>query len=432
MSQKISQQDLREIFKKEFGYEAYNHLFSNMEYIVKSNNNDILLIIVPNIYIEQWIKTQYNKKILEIFEKYFKTQPEIHINKETKKTNVKSFKQNIQKTQNSLNPSYTFETFIQGDSNKFAYEIAKQVCEKQSERYNPVLFYGGTGLGKTHLLNAIGNKVIEKDKIVIYITAEQFLNDYISKIQSNNMESFREKYRNCDYLLIDDVQFFGGKQQIQDEFFHTFNELHTKKKQIIMTADKSLKQITGLAERLKSRFEWGITADIQPPGLETKIEIIKQKCVINHIELSKDIIEYLASNVGENIRQIEGITLKLNALSFFGQSITLTTVENAIKDIQKEPKKNPSIDDIIKAVARKFNIKPSEISSKSKVKSIAKARKIVIFITRQMIPNSMTMIAQSLNMKDHSAVSKAISSINKEIKENPTLQSEIDEIKNKL
>lgn len=429
----MTNQTLQELFKREFDSNEYQTILSKIKYLEKSQDNDVVTLLAPNIFVEKWVKTNYSEKITNIFEKNFNFSPEIRIITEHKKNNVKSLKQFIQKTETLLNSSYIFDTFIQGESNRFAYEIAKQVCEKQGKVYNPVLFYGGTGLGKTHLLNAIGNKVIQKNKVVIYITAEQFLNDYISKLQNNNMEKFREKYRNCDYLLIDDVQFFGGKQQIQEEFFHTFNDLHSKNKQIVMTADKSLKQIIGLEERLKSRFEWGITADIQPPGLETKIEIIKQKCIINHIEINKEIIEYLASNVGENIRQIEGLIIKLNAQSLlFGQEITLSMAQNAIKDTQKETSDNISIEDIIKVVAKEFNLKPSEISSKSKTKTVAKARRIVIFLARQIIPNSMAMIAQSLNMKDHSAVSKAIASVNKEIEENPALQLMINEIKNKL
>lgn len=426
-------QNLNEILKDEFEKEEYRDYISKMKFNESSSKQDFIVFTVPNIFLANWMKTKYTKKILNIFEKHYNIQPEIRFLSESQKKNVKNSKQIIQKTETILNPSYTFDTFICGESNKFAYEIAKQISDKQAKSYNPVLFYGGTGLGKTHLLNAIGNKVIEKNKIVIYVTAEQFMNDYVARLQSNSMEKFREKYRNCDYLLIDDVQFFGGKQQIQEEFFHTFNDLHSKNKQIVLTADKSLKQIIGLEERLKSRFEWGITADIQPPGLETKIEIIKQKCIINKINIDKDIIEYLASNVGENIRQIEGLIIKLNAQSLlFGQTITLASAKNTLKETQKESYKNITIDNIIKAVAKEFNVKPSEIASKNRHKNIAKARRIVIYLSRQIIPNSMAMIAQSLNMKDHSAVSKAISTINNEIAENPAMKLLIDEIKNKL
>ena len=429
----MTQEELREIFKKDFEKKDFEEYISKMKYNENASKQDLAIFIVPNIYLANWIKTKYKKKIENIFEKYTNVIPEIRLIPQTQKKSIKNTKQIIQKTETLLNSSYTFETFICGESNQFAYEIAKQISEEQAENYNPVLFYGGTGLGKTHLLNAIGNKVIERNKIIIYVTAEQFLNDYITKIQNNTMDIFREKYRNCDYLLIDDVQFFGGKEKIQEEFFHTFNDLHSKKKQIVMTADKSLKLIVGLEERLRSRFEWGVTADIQPPGLETKIEIIKQKCQINKINVDKDVIEFLASNIGDNIRQIEGVIINLNTRkAISGIEINLAAAKNAIKDIKKETRENVPIERIIEVVAKNYNIKPSEITSKNRHKNIAKARRVVIYLCRKVMPNSMKIISQSLNMKDHSSVSKAINTIEKEIKENPSLIHYIEEIKNQL
>ncbi len=429
----MTQAELENIFKKEFETHEFNDYISKIKYSEGLSKSDLAVFVVSNIYLANWIKNKYGDKLRSLFEKYTNTHPEIRLVAETQKKNVKNLKQITQKTENLLNPSYTFETFVCGESNRFAYEIARQITEKQAKSYNPVLFYGGTGLGKTHLLNAIGNKVVEKNKIIIYITAEQFLNDYVSRIQNNTMDKFRDKYRNCDYLLIDDVQFFNGKEQIQEEFFHTFNTLHSKGKQIVMTADKNPKQIIGLEERLKSRFNWGITADIQPPGLETKIEIIKQKCLINKINLDKEIIEFLASNITGNIRQIEGVIIKLNAQStLIRKDITLETAKQTLKDEIKENYENITIDKIIHMVAKDFNLKPSEIKSKARSSNIAKARRITIFLCRQLIPNSMKILAQELNMKDHSAISKAITTINKEIMADPSLKLRIEEIKNKL
>lgn len=429
----MTQEELEKIFKKEFEKDEFQECISKIKYNESASKSELAVFIVPNIYLANWVKNKYGEKLRIIFEKYFNTRPEIRLVPELQKKNVKSLKQITQKTETLLNSSYTFETFICGESNKVAYEIAKRISEKQGTLYNPVLFYGGTGLGKTHLLNAIGNKVAEKNKTVIYVTAEQFLNDFVSRITNNTMEKFREKYRNCDYLLIDDVQFFSGKQQIQEEFFHTFNDLHSQNKQIVMTADKSPRQIIGLEDRLKSRFEWSTNFEIYPPGLETKIEIIKQKCLINKIHLDKEIIEFLASNVGTDIRQIEGTIIRLNAqAAIIRQDITLETAKQALKDHQKETYENITIDKIIQMVAKYFNIKPSEIKSKSRVSNIAKARRITIYLCRQLIPNSMKILAQELNMKDHSAVSKAISTINKEMQADSMLKLRIDEIKKQL
>lgn len=427
--------DILNDLKNEISEAEYSAYISKMKYDENASRSDLMVFIVPNIYIANWIKTKYSEKISRLFEIYKRIKPEIRIIVESQKKDVKSLKMPGNKPQirSILNPSYTFDSFVVGESNRFVYEIAKKISLKQAEAYNPVWIYGGTGLGKTHILNAIGNSVLDKNKTVIYVTAEQFLNDFLTRIQNHTMDRFRDKYRNCDYLLIDDVQFFGGKEGVQEEFFHTFNELHDKKKQIVMTSDKTPKQILGLEERLKSRFEWGMIADIQPPGLETKIAIIIQKCRLNQIEIDTEIINYLASNINDNIRQIEGIILKLNAqASIIGQNINLTMAKNAIKDTQKENLENITLENIIKIVSKELNIKPSEIKSKSRNKTTANARRIVIYLARTLTPNSMPHLAQFLNMKDHSSVSKAMKMITTEISQNINTKMMLDEMKNKI
>lgn len=427
--------DILNDLKNEISEAEYSAYISKMKYDENASRSDLMVFIVPNIYIANWIKTKYSEKISRLFEIYKRIKPEIRIIVESQKKDVKSLKMPGNKPQirSILNPSYTFDSFVVGESNRFVYEIAKKISLKQAEAYNPVWIYGGTGLGKTHILNAIGNSVLDKNKTVIYVTAEQFLNDFLTRIQNHTMDRFRDKYRNCDYLLIDDVQFFGGKEGVQEEFFHTFNELHDKKKQIVMTSDKTPKQILGLEERLKSRFEWGMIADIQPPGLETKIAIIIQKCRLNQIEIDTEIINYLASNINDNIRQIEGIILKLNAqASIIGQNINLTMAKNAIKDTQKENLENITLENIIKIVSKELNIKPSEIKSKSRNKTTANARRIVIYLARTLTPNSMPHLAQFLNMKDHSSVSKAMKMITTEIAQNINTKMMLDEMKNKI
>lgn len=419
----------------EYEFETY---ISKMQYDESSSKSNLEVFIVPNIYIANWIKTKYSQKISHLFEIHKNIRPTINIivksqqNQNNTKNNFNPIK-NQTTTKSILNPSFTFESFIIGSSNQFAYNIAEKVAQYQGSAYNPVFIYGGTGLGKTHLLNAIGNSVINDDKIVIYVTAEQFLNDFSYRLKNKSMDSFREKYRTCDYLLIDDVQFFGGKDSAQEEFFHTFNELLNNNKQIIMASDKLPKQILGLETRLKSRFEGAVMADIQPPELETKINIIKKKCQINQIEINQEIIYYLASNIGDNIRQIEGVIGKLNAQSYLlNQNITLTMAENAIKDIQKENRENITLENIINCVSKELNIKPSEIKSKTKNKTTAFARRVVVYLARTLTPNSMPTLAQFLNLKDHSSVSKSYKMIITEIQENINIKAMIDEIKNKI
>ncbi|WP_027327123.1 chromosomal replication initiator protein DnaA [Helicobacter pametensis] len=429
--------DILKILRERISIEEYDHYISKLRFDENASKSDLKVFTVPNIFLANWIQNKFSQEISSLFEELTQIKPEIKIIVESKKQNVKNSQpQQIQKkiiTKTFLNPSYTFSSFVVGDSNKLAFEVSKIIAQTQAKKYNPVLLYGGTGLGKTHLLNAIGNEVANNGKNVIYVTAEQFLNDYMVRINNNTMDRFREKYRNCDYLLIDDVQFFGGKEKIQEEFFHTFNELHNNFKQIVMTSDKAPKKILGLEERLKSRFEWGFCADIIPPEFETKIAIIHQKCQINGIHLDEETIHFLASHINDNIRQIEGILIKLNAqASILGQDITLKMAKNAIKESLEENNENITLENIIKMVSKALNIKPSEIKSKSRTKNVANARRYVIYLARSLTPNSMPVLAKELNMKDHSAISKAYKKMQEEIDENLHTKAIIDEIKTKI
>jgi chromosomal replication initiator protein len=283
------------------------------------------------------------------------------------------------------------------------------------------------------LLQAIGNHQVSLGKKVIYTTLEMFMNSFISHILSKTMDRFREKFRECDLLLIDDIQFLSRKNETQEEFFHTFNELYNAKKQIVITSDRPPNKIAGLVDRLKSRFEWGLMADIQPPGLETKIEIIKKKCELDGIKLNSDIINYIATNMGDNIREIEGTIIKLNALSsMLNQKITLDFAQNAIKDQIREKRENITIDHIVEVVSRELNIKPSDIKSKKRTQAIANARRIVIYLARNLTPNSMPQIAVYFGMKDHTAISHAMRKINEIIDNNENFKVTLEELSNKI
>jgi chromosomal replication initiator protein len=320
-----------------------------------------------------------------------------------------------------------------GGSNQFAYAATKSVSEKPGVTYNPLFIYGGVGLGKTHLMQAAGNELQNKGKIVIYTTSEQFLNDFLRHVRNQTMERFKEKYRKCDMLLIDDIQFLSNKDAIQEEFFHTFEALRNENKQIILTADKHPKQIGGLEKRLQSRFEWGLVADIQPPELETKIAIIKKKCEINKVKLSDEIINYIATVIESNVREIEGILSKLHAYSqLMHVDITLEFTKQILKDQIQENKANLTLDSITKAVAKDLNIKPSEIKSKSRSKNIVYARRIAIYLSRELTQNTMPQLAQYFGMKDHTAISHMLKKINDLIKNDEDFKTKIEELSNKL
>ena len=314
-----------------------------------------------------------------------------------------------------------------------AYNAITAVSKKQGILYNPLFIYGGTGLGKTHLLQASGNFAIENNKNVIYVTIEQFMNDFTFSIKNKSMEHFRSKYRKCDLLLIDDIQFLSGKEQTQEEFFHTFNELHNLKKQIILTSDRQPSQIGGLVDRLKSRFEWGLISDIQNPGLETKIAIIEKKSELNGISLQKEVIDYIASNLDSSIREIEGVLIKINAsANLLNLTVNLELVKSLLKEQIKEKKDSIKLHDIIYVVATELNIKPSDIKSKKRNSNISNARRIVIYLSRELTLNSMPDIAKFLSMKDHSSISHNIKKTNELIKKDENFKIIIENLKNKI
>ncbi len=433
----IGQKVLFEL-KKEISEIEYERYIKKLIYDTKRSRSNIVYFTAPNMLIAKWVKTKYTDKLIHLFELQNEIRPDIEITvgKQTKHTPVAAVKQSSEKhsaKSTHLNPSLTFDSFIVGDSNQFAYTTAKSVAEKPGKQYNPLFIYGGVGLGKTHLLQAIGNYHIDLGKTVIYTTLEQFMNSFTSHLRSQTMDRFRDKFRECDLLLIDDIQFLSRKEQTQEEFFHTFNELYNANKQIVITSDRQPNKIAGLVDRLKSRFEWGLMADIQPPGLETKIAIIQKKCELDGIKLNHEIINFIATHMGDNIREIEGTIIKLNALSsMLNQEITLDFAQNAIKDQLKEKKENVTIDDIVKIVSRELNIKPSDIKSKKRTKNVVSARRTAIYLARNLTPNSMPQIALYFGMKDHTAISHAMKKIHEIIDNDENFKVLLEELSNKI
>ena len=428
------------LLKNEISEQEYERYIKQLRFDEKSSHSDQKVFTAPNVLIKNWIKTKYSDKLAHLFEVKTGIKPDIKITirnkmeidlKKTKKDDI--YEANKPSVNTILNPSYTFESFVVGSSNQFAYSIAKSVAKKPGIVYNPVFIYGPTGLGKTHLIHAIGNYSQNRGKIVIYATIEQFMNDFTYNLKNQTMDRFREKYRNCDILLIDDTQFLSNKVQTQEEFFHTFNELHAAGKQIVLTSDKPPKMINGLEERLKSRFEWGTIADIGIPELETKIAIIKKKCELDGIDLNNEIANYIAANMGDNIREIEGAIINLNAYAtLMRQEITMEFAKNVMKAQIKEKKNHITLEDIIKTISRELNIKPSEIKSKKRNKNIVEARRIGIYLARTLTPNSMSSLASFFGMKDYTAVSHNMKKINELIETNETFKLKIEELKNKI
>lgn len=414
-----------------------NPYISQIIFDLKRSDEKNIVFIAPNLFIANFVRTKFSELIANSYEEKLGFKPNIKIQIPQKTNKKMQTLAEIKQTQSNralLLENFTFDNFIVGDSNQYAFSVAKSVANEPGKNYNPLFIYGSTGLGKTHLLHSIGNATMARNLNVICVTAEQFYNDFIVNVDNRTMPKFKEKYRNCDILLIDDVQFLANcSNKVQEEFFFTFNDLREKNSQIALTCDKPPKMLKGFEERLISRFESGLIADITPPELDTKIRIIKAKCKFDGIILNDDIINYIATNMGDNIREIEGALLSINAFSrLMGQNITLEFAKSVIKDQIKSKKESSSLEEIMNIVARELNIKVSEIKSKSKTKKIVEARRICIYLAKNLTPNSMPQLANHFGLKDHSAVSHNIKKIHELMNISEDFKAQIEEIKNKI
>lgn len=340
----------------------------------------------------------------------------------------------------NLNPKYTFDSFVVGANNNLAHAASLAVAESPGEIYNPLFIYGGVGLGKTHLMQSIANFILKnKPKAkILYVTSEKFTNELIDAIRNKNNIStteFREKYRNNDVLLIDDIQFIIGKESTQEEFFHTFNALHEAKKQIIISSDKPPKEIETLEERLRSRFEWGLTVDIQSPDYETRMAILRKKEEMEGYNIDNEVIKYIATNIKSNIRELEGALTKIVALSKLekNREINIALAEKALKDIiAPGDKKEVTPEFIIEVVADHFNLTPLDIISQRRNKEIVYPRQIAMYLCRNMTDTGLQNIGKSLGGRDHTTILHGIDKIAADLEGNPTLQNTIDILKKKI
>lgn len=340
---------------------------------------------------------------------------------------------NINHENANLNAKYRFDTFVVGNNNKFAHSASLAVAESPGEAYNPLYLYGGAGLGKTHLMHSIGHFILDQnpDKKVLYVTSENFTNEVIESIRSGSaakMTKLREKYRTVDVLLIDDVQFIIGKESTQEEFFHTFNVLHTAGKQIILSSDKPPKEMETLEERFRSRFEWGLIADIQPPDYETRMAILKKNAENYHREIDEEVFKYIASNVKSNIRELEGAFNKVIAFSRLNKvEITLNNVEEALKDIiSPDVVKQVTPQLIINVVAEHFGITSEDITSKRRNSEFVLPRQICMYLCRKLTAESLQNIGKALGKKDHTTVIHGIEKITADVNVNEELKNRID------
>lgn len=432
---------IKETIRTEYDLSDISYKTWIMPLSFHSVNDDMVTIMIPSDqshslkYISSKYKSFFQVTISEMMDHTY----DISFILEKDAENEQASVYNINYEKANLISKYRFDTFVVGGNNKFAHSASLAVAESPGEVYNPLYLYGGAGLGKTHLMHSIGHFILDQDpdRKVLYVTSEQFTNEVIDSIRSGNaakMNRLREKYRTVDVLLIDDVQFIIGKESTQEEFFHTFNVLHSAGKQIILSSDKPPKEMEILDERFRSRFEWGLIADIQPPDYETRMAILKKNAENDHKKIKEEVFDYIATNIKSNIRELEGAYNKVIAFSRLNKvEITLDNIEEALKDIiSPNAKKVITPQYIIGIVAEHFSIAPEDIVSKRRNSELVQPRQICMYLCRHLTEESLQGIAQALGKKDHTTVIHGIEKITSEITVNEELKNRIDIIMKKI
>ncbi|HBY56653.1 MAG TPA: chromosomal replication initiator protein DnaA [Candidatus Atribacteria bacterium] len=428
--------------------QAYNSWFSQTK-ILKFKDNE-LIVAVPNDFCKEWLEKHYIEFIKDLLTNLLNLKEDINIkfktsnlkpSKTIQENKTKQIKSKINNINNNieffLQPKYTFDTFVVGNGNRFAHAACLAVAQSPAKAYNPLFVYGGVGLGKTHLMQAIGNYILQnnlKKKInVLYISSEKFTNELINSIRDDRTGSFRNKYRSVDVLLIDDIQFLAGKERTQEEFFHTFNTLYDSNKQIVIASDRPPKEIPTLEDRLISRFEWGLITDIQPPDLETRIAILRKKAQLENLDIPSEVINFIADKIPSNIRQLEGALTKLIAFSTLTKNIlSIPLAQEILKDIIPIENKEISINQIQKITADYFNIKLSALLSKKRTKNIVMARQVAIYLSRELTDFSLPAIGEIFGGKDHTTILHSYSKIKNKIEKDKSLKSVIENLTLKI
>ena len=384
---------------------------------------DTLELVAPNDFILSYVEKNLSEEITSLIKQQSKKDISLVFKTLTKETFVDKYQGNNKNENSKLVNSYVFDTFVEGKSNHLALAAARQVASNPKGDYNPLFIYGGVGLGKTHLMHAVGNEILKNnpEKRIVYVHSEKFVSDMVKALQLGAMNEFKSFYRNADALLIDDIQFFAGKEQSQEEFFHTFNALLDRNNQMILTCDKYPKEIDGLEERLKSRLGWGLPVVIDPPELETRAAVLLSKASSMGVELPNDCAIYIAQRIRSNIRELEGALKRVAANSrFTNQPIDLSLVKDALKDLFVISAKMVSIENIQKTVSEYYNIKLSDLLSKRRSRSITRPRQLAMALTKELTNHSLPEIGEAFNGRDHTTVLHACKKIAELRKENPS------------
>ncbi|MFZ5634227.1 MAG: chromosomal replication initiator protein DnaA [Bacillota bacterium] len=435
--------------------ETWNHILSTLQVRINSPSietwlhamkpiafiDDSLIIEVPDKFTKDWVADRYGPIIRSILYDFLEEEMNVefilHQELPARILNKnKKFSAHPEDTLPHLNTKYTFDTFVVGNSNRFAHAASLAVAESPARSYNPLFIYGGVGLGKTHLMHAIGNHIISRSSPlkVLYITSEKFTNELINSIRDDKTVEFRNKYRSVDILLIDDIQFLAGKERTQEEFFHTFNTLYEANKQIIISSDRPPKDIPTLEDRLRSRFEWGLITDIQTPDFETRTAILRKKAQLENLDVPDDILTYIAGKIQSNIRELEGALIRVIAFASFNkQEINLQLAETVLKDILPESKpRQITVGLIQQVVSDYFNLRPEDLKAKKRTRNVSFPRQIAMYLTREMTDLSLPKIGEVYGGRDHTTVIHAYERINSEMQLDPSLKTTLQDLIHKI
>ena len=437
------------IIKGEMSEVSFNTWIKSCEPISISSNT--IKISVPNVFTQDILEKRYKDLVINSiysacskqYNVEFLTESEIQeANSNTPAdSSEQSHKDSMSITvsdemSSTLNPKYTFDSFVIGNSNRFAHAASLAVAESPAKAYNPLFIYGGVGLGKTHLMHAIGHYILQgnPNAKVVYVSSEKFTNELINSIKDDKNEEFRTKYRSVDVLLIDDIQFIAGKERTQEEFFHTFNTLHDANKQIILSSDRPPKEIPTLEDRLRSRFEWGLIADIQAPDFETRMAILKKKADVEKLNVPNEVMVYIATKIKSNIRELEGALIRIVAYSSLtNREITVDLATEALKDIiSNKQNKNITIDLIQDVISAYFNLRVEDLKSQRRTRNIAYPRQIAMYLSRKLTDMSLPKIGEEFGGRDHTTVIHAYEKISENLKTDEVLQTTINDIYNLL
>ncbi|EHK2328496.1 chromosomal replication initiator protein DnaA [Clostridium perfringens] len=440
------------IIKGEISEISFNTWIKSCTPISISDN--LLKLSVPNEFTKGILDTRYKDLLIQalkiVTSRKFKIEFYLESDLEEEKENEEKQKEEKKENTNdvdgsivvsdemsaTLNPKYTFQSFVIGNSNRFAHAASLAVAESPAKAYNPLFIYGGVGLGKTHLMHAIGHYILQENPKakVVYVSSEKFTNELINAIKDDKNEEFRNKYRKVDVLLIDDIQFIAGKERTQEEFFHTFNALHEENKQIILSSDRPPKEIPTLEDRLRSRFEWGLIADIQPPDFETRMAILKKKADVEGLNVPNEVMVYIATKIKSNIRELEGALIRIIAYSSLtNRDVSVDLASEALKDIISNKESAPvTVKTIQESVANYYNLRIEDLKSQRRTRNIAYPRQIAMYLSRKLTDMSLPKIGEEFGGRDHTTVIHAYEKISENLKTDEGLQSMINDITKKL